>query len=420
MEDEALKLTLWWPDQPDSHEITVCDEIGGDFTSKLPDAILGTIISLLPTKDGGRMSALSPRWCHLWRSTPLNLEVRTPPRGCPVSPSAITPAAVSKIISQHLVPIRRFSFQCFLESDLYTQLESWFHSQALATLQELDINYQCPHQCSEPRNPLPPSVFRSASTLLVAKFSYCDFPDEILPSMNFPLLKQLSLVDVTISGEVFHRLLSGCHALESFYMSEVRGKGCLRVSSRTLRSIGVRNAFKEKLELVIEDAPCLGISPVMSANWMRTVKVFCLRSSGLELNAVLNILRWFPYLEKLYIIFQKHNEKDKKNVPQYDPLHPIECLQTHLKKVVFKAFVGYEKQVNFARFFVLHAKVLKKAEFEVYGECNTISVAYHHTLLKVENRASRDAQFEFRSKYRRTEYDAHIHDLSVANPFGHP
>ncbi|VAI53979.1 unnamed protein product [Triticum turgidum subsp. durum] len=420
MENEALTLTLWWPDQPESHGITVCDEITSDFISKLPDAILVTIISLLPTKDGGRMSAVSPRWCHLWRSTPLNLEVRTPPCGYPVSTSAITPAVVSKIISQHPVPIRRFSFQCFLEGDLYTQLESWLHSQALANLQELDINYQCPHQCSEPRNPLPPSVFRSGSTLLVAKFSYCDFPDEVLSFTNFPLLKQLSLVDITISWEVFHRLLSGCHALESFYMSEVRGKGCLRVSSRTLRSIGVRNAFKEKLELVIEDAPCLVISPVMSANWMRTVKVFCLRSSGLELNAVLNILRWFPYLEKLYIIFQRHNEKDKKNDPQYDPLHPIECLQTHLKNVVFKSFVGYEKQVNFARFFVLHAKVLKKVEFEVYGKCNTISVAYHHTLLKVENRASRDAQFEFRSKHRRTEYDAHIHDLSVADPFAQP
>ncbi|EMS61740.1 hypothetical protein TRIUR3_27186 [Triticum urartu] len=344
-----LTLRLWLPPQPQPHGITTCDEIGSDFISRLPDAILSTIISLLPIKDGGRTPVLSPRWRQLWRSTHLNLEVRNPPRGYPVSSTAVTPAAASKIISQHLVTARRFSFQCLLEGDLYTQLDSWFHSQALARLQDLDISYLCPHQRSEPRNPLPPSLFRSASTLLVAKFSYCDFPDEVLPSMNFPLLKQLSLVYVTISGEVFHRLLSGCHALESFYMSEVRGEGCLHVSSQTLRSIGVRNSSKEKLELVIEDAPCLVISPVISANWMRTVKVFCLRSSGLELDAVLNILRWFPYLEKLYIIFQKHNEKDKKNHPQYDPLYPIECLQTRLKKVVFKAFIGYEKQMKLMR-----------------------------------------------------------------------
>ena len=80
---------------------------------------------------------------------------------------------------------------------------------------------------------------------------------------------------------------------------------------------------------------------------------------------------------------------DNGNEPRYDPLHPIECLETHLKKVVFKSFVGHDKQVNFARFFILNAKVLNKIEFDVYG--SSVSVDYQHMLLKVENRASRDA-----------------------------
>ena len=106
------------------------------------------------------------------------------------------------------------------------------------------------------------------------------------------------------------------------------------------------------------------------------------------------------------------------NEHRYDPLHPIECLETHLKKVVFKSFEGYGKQVDYARFFVLNAKVLDKIEFEAHNHYGTEMVGYEHKLLQVENRASRDAQFEFRSKHRRTEYDAHIHDLSVADPFG--
>uniref|UniRef100_A0ACD6ATU6 Uncharacterized protein n=1 Tax=Avena sativa TaxID=4498 RepID=A0ACD6ATU6_AVESA len=280
-----------------------------------------------------------------------------------------------KIISQHPGPARRFFFP-FLRSEIYAQAESWFQSQALANLQELDI--------SNAREPLPPFVLCSASTLLIAKITHCHFPHEIVSSMNFPLLKKLSLFYVSISEEVFHELLSGCHTLESLFIKGVQFTGCLRVSSRTLKSIGTHDGSNK---LVIEDTPCLErillpsshqevcqtiwvirapklkilgpcspiqiyqrMSPVSSENSMHTLKVLALGSSGRELHTVLNFLRAFPCLERLYVIFHKHNEIEKKNDPQYDPQHPIECLQTHLKKVVFKSFVGYEKQLDFARF----------------------------------------------------------------------
>jgi hypothetical protein len=69
------------------------------------------------------------------------------------------------------------------------------------------------------------------------------------------------------------------------------------------------------------------------------------------------------------------------------PSHPSE-------KVVFKSFVGCDKHVNFARFFVLNAKVLDKIEFEGYYDYNSESVACQHKVLQVENRASRDVQIE--------------------------
>ena len=68
----------------------------------------------------------------------------------------------------------------------------------------------------------------------------------------------------------------------------------------------------------------------------------------------------------------------------------------------------------------MSAKALNKIDFEVFGECNTISVAYYRSMLQVEMRASQDAQVEFRSEYQRTGYDKHVHDLSVADPFGEP
>ena len=114
---------------------------------------------------------------------------------------------------------------------------------------------------------------------------------------------------------------------------------------------------------------------------------------------------------------------DKKNEPRYDPLHPIECLQTHLKEVVLRCYSGHEQQVDFARFFVLNAKVLSKIEFEgrdqAYGNYNSQPVAYQHRLLQVENRASQDAQFEIRSNcgWPDDHLSRHIHDLSVGDPF---
>ena len=59
---------------------------------------------------------------------------------------------------------------------------------------------------------------------------------------------------------------------------------------------------------------------------------------------------------------------------------------------ISKNYVGSKTSyIDFARFFVLNAKVLDKIEFEVRNQYSSETVAYEHRLLQVENRASRDA-----------------------------
>jgi hypothetical protein len=222
------------------------NKIDGDLISRLPDAILGTIISLLSTEDGGRTQALSRRWRPLWRSAPLNLEVGY---------FDLPTSAVSKIISQHPGPARRLSVG-IVDSDqddnVYAEVESSLQSQALNNLQDLETVYL-------PK--WPESVLRSASTLLVAKIRHANFSRKIVPPMNFPLLKQLTLEDLSISEDDFDVLLSGCHSLESLFISEVHDLGRARVSLLTLRSIGFcfssRGKSDGNAELIIQDAPRL-------------------------------------------------------------------------------------------------------------------------------------------------------------------
>lgn len=192
--------------------------------------------------------------------------------------------------------------------------------------------------------------------------------------------------------------------------------------------VTIRIIRAPKLEILGPFSPDLcelpvfqGMGPVSSANLISTVKVLAVGCCSYRLNAVLDILRCFPCLGKLYVTFGTQNVSTfKQNVPHYDRPHPMECLQTHLKEVVLKYFRGHEQQIDFARFFVLNSKVLNKIEFHVREDhYSNEFVARQHTLLQAENRASRDAQFEFRKTCGSIDYQVskHIHDMSVADPF---
>ena len=147
-----------------------------DRINGLPDAVLGEIISLLPTK------VLSSRWRPLWRSAPLNLDP------CELSEFR----EISRILSAHLGPGRRFFIPRYIlrpegERSAATLLDGWLRSPALDNLQELDFHYgdRFPYAQVSPPPPLPASVHRFSSTLRIASFGGCGFPDGIVPPSTF-------------------------------------------------------------------------------------------------------------------------------------------------------------------------------------------------------------------------------------------
>jgi hypothetical protein len=222
-----------------------------DHISRLPDAVLGDIVSLLRTKDGGRTQVLASRWRHLWRSAPLNLDLLGRP---PFTGRDIRATELSGILSSHPGPGRRFAIpsRCF-DDDAHpaATLDGWLRSPALHSLQELEFHYGFQFlrdgSSMPPPPPLPASAHRFSSTLRVASFGGCRFPDgkknAAAGALRLPILKHLSLMDVGISERSLYALLAGCPVLQSLMLTErVSAPACtrIRIVSSTLRSIGGR------------------------------------------------------------------------------------------------------------------------------------------------------------------------------------
>ena len=262
-----------------------------DLISNQPDAVLGTIVSLLPTKDGCRTQALSRRWRPIWRSAPLNLESGRGVRG------ALSEQTISDILSGHQGPVRRISITDIADlpssfdgrrwrvdneaRDARTRFERCLNSRdVLAGLQVLDLGYS--YDCRGLKV-VPPSVFRHAPVLRMAWFRHCSLPASI--AVDLPRLERLSLYKITLTEETLSTVLAGCPALRSLVLEEIMGCHRLSISSPSLRSVGFsepRNRQAEVSsivrvqELVIDDAP--GLKRLISLNpdyGPATIRVVC-------------------------------------------------------------------------------------------------------------------------------------------------
>ncbi|XBI86221.1 hypothetical protein VPH35_094223 [Triticum aestivum] len=455
------------------------------FVPGLPDAWLRAIVSLLPTKHGCRTQALSRRWRHIWRSAPLNLDDGIPEK------------TVSGVLSGHLGSVRRVCFTSIahrqyryhhrtghqiIDKNGDPRLDNWFRSRGIAYVEELQLIYSYRSYGSDV---LPLSVFSPAPALRVAAFGCCRLPPNL--AVDFPLLQQLTLCNVTLTEEALSAVLAGCPALKSLLLDNTVGFARLRINSPALRSIGFcarqdtedhpYSRIVKVHELVIEDAPCLErllplnpvygpttikvirapkleiLGPVSKAvsqlhlgttifqemiavsltTRMHTVNVLALHHVGPNLDAVLDLLKCFPCLHSLYIVLDyswrlphglhKSELYPAKNINNASLDDPVECLEHHLKKMAMKVYYGKGPEIDFARFFVLNAKVLDRMEFgivekSIFGSNKEEWLTNQYKQLRVEDRASHHARFAFkRFSWNTWNYNNRIHDLSMADPF---
>jgi hypothetical protein len=227
-----------------------------DRISDLPDAVLGEIISLLPTKEGARTQVLASRWRRLWRSAPLNLDCRHF-----LFDEVALDVVISRVLAAHSGPGRRFCAPVYhLHGD---RADAWLRSTALDNLHELELcsfEYRLPFP-PDTQKPLPATAFRSSHTLRVATIGECHLTHSTVQALHFPKLQKLALKRVSISESSLHTMIAACPALECLLIHRSACFRCVRINSSSLRSIAVEGFCHGKElrfgELVIENAPCL-------------------------------------------------------------------------------------------------------------------------------------------------------------------
>ncbi|TVT98429.1 hypothetical protein EJB05_56257, partial [Eragrostis curvula] len=386
---------------------------GIDRISSLPDAIFGEIITLLPTKDGVRTQALASRWRHLWLTAPLNLDLSGLPKYAKLHD------IITHVLAAHQGPARRFSMP---KSGFYctrATLDTWFRSPALNNLQELETNITNINYWLSP----PPSSFSFWTTLRVFTFVDCLLDVKIF---HCPQLRQLGLDGAIISDSCLCNMVAGSPVLECLLLKNCIGFCSIRINSPSLISIGFSYRGVPSAELIIEDAPLL--QRLLQLERCGPLQNLCTVSFAVEMcsvrflavevytsiDMIIDILRCFPCLEKLYIKLSGgtyHWHKHRNHV---------KCLDNNLRTVVLKGYRAKRSNVKLVTFFVLNAKMLEQMRFEATGfkYKNCKKIARHHRLLQLEKRVL-SARFHFTVGrcLQNLPHIKHVHDLSKANPF---
>ncbi|XP_075665777.1 F-box/LRR-repeat protein At3g26922-like [Castanea sativa] len=172
-----------------------------DRISDLPECLLIHILSFLPTQTAMATSILSKRWKHVWTHVPV-LDVESENLD-----------SVQSVFDQHKAPyLQCCSLTYKFCSCCYRLVLRWINNLASRKVEQLDLEMHTDgHKSHKSCLELPHRVF-SCSTLVFLSLRgvRIDPPS----SFQLPCLKKLDLYQVFYESDPFVRLLSGCPVLE--------------------------------------------------------------------------------------------------------------------------------------------------------------------------------------------------------------
>ncbi|CAH8277843.1 unnamed protein product [Arabidopsis lyrata] len=194
----------------------------GDRISGLPDAMLCHILSFLPTKEAASTTVLAKRWKPLLRFVPsLDFDrPRTVEEMRKGSESfMLFVDGVLALQAEENAPLNRFHVKC-QDVDQNWVLE-WIPKVLKRGVLDIDLHMPYSPRHFRPNSvfyPLPSEIFTSKK-LVRLKIHFEDAVKiDVEGDVSLPKLKTLHLDYVKLDTRMFHKLLSGCHALEELLL----------------------------------------------------------------------------------------------------------------------------------------------------------------------------------------------------------
>ncbi|KAF8670889.1 hypothetical protein HU200_050154 [Digitaria exilis] len=381
---------------------------GVDRISALPDDILRDVVSRLPARDGACTAALASRWRGLWRSAPLVLRDSDFLLACPSDPDRAR-AAVGRVLADHPGPFNKVELTCCAFGSLERELEEWARLLAAKDVRDLillDMEDFSPGLVW----PLPDDILSCASLQRLV-LGYWIFPDIAAAvrrgtDVAFPLIKELLLFNTSMTEQDLERMLVCSPSLKTLTLLFSRWPQRILLKGPNLRCMLLWSSLAE--ELAVVDAPLLerlilwktsadsksgdNVQMVVKidrasklrvlgyleprvhklqignivinaetkarpSSMVASVKVLALKVNlGVQedINMLAGFLECFPNVETLHIESSILGETIGMDyVKFWREVRPIECLKSHVKKIVIHEFQGARSEFEFLEFIAM-------------------------------------------------------------------